>query len=90
MKSFNHEKCRTDTDLSKEYWRLKEFKAQPQVQFYILKRYGPTKKKSICYLFLKEKLFVIEHRGNDLLNQTNEPISKCRLRDKFKVINHKT
>ena len=38
-KSFNHEKHRTDTELSKEYWRLKELKAQPQVQFYILKRF---------------------------------------------------
>ena len=36
-KSFNHEKHRTDTELLKECWRLKELKAQPQVQFYILK-----------------------------------------------------
>ena len=36
-KSFNHEKHRTDTELLKESWRLKELKAQPQVQFYILK-----------------------------------------------------
>ena len=27
-------KNRTDTELSKEYWRLKELKAQPQAQFY--------------------------------------------------------
>ena len=32
-KSFNHEKHRADTELSKEYWRLKELKAKPQVQF---------------------------------------------------------
>ena len=44
-KSFNHEKLRTDTELSKEYWRLKELKAQPQVQFYIEKE--------------KEQVFVI-------------------------------
>ena len=30
-KSFNHEKHRKDTELSKEYWKLKEVKAQPQV-----------------------------------------------------------
>ena len=89
-KSFNHEKHRTDTELSKEYWRLKELKAQPQVQFYILKRCPPTKRTGICYLCLNEKLFIIEHQGNDLLNQRNELISKCRHKIKFKLMNHKT
>ena len=89
-KSFNHEKHRTDTELSKEYWRLKELKAQPQVQFSILKRCPPTKRTGICYLCLNEKLFIIEHRGNDLLNQRNELISKCRHKIKFKLMNHKT
>ena len=36
-------KNKTDTELSKDYMRFKEFKAQPQVQFYILKKYRPTK-----------------------------------------------
>ena len=54
-KSFNHEKHRTDTELSKEYWRLKELKAQPQVQFSILKRCPPTKRTGICYLCLKRE-----------------------------------
>ena len=89
-KSFNHEKHRTDTELSKEYWRLKELKAQPQVQFSILKRCPPTKRTGICYLCLNEKLFIIEHQGNDLLNQRNELISKCRHKIKFKLMNHKT
>ena len=44
-KSFNHEKHRTDREFSKEYWRLKELKEQPQVQFYILKRCRLTKKQ---------------------------------------------
>ena len=79
-KSFYHEKQRADTELSKEYWRLKELKAQPQVQLYILKICRPTKRTGICHLCLKEKLFIIEHQGNDLLNQRNELISKCRLK----------
>ena len=37
----NHEKHRTDTESLKKYWRPKELKAQPQVQFYILKRCQP-------------------------------------------------
>ena len=38
-KPFNHENYRRDTELWKECWRLKELKAQPQEQFYILKRF---------------------------------------------------
>ena len=47
-KSFNHEKHRADTELSKEYWRLKERKVKSQkVQFYILKRCRRAKKTGI-------------------------------------------
>ena len=88
-KSFNHEKHKADTELSKEYWSLKKLKVQPQVQLYILKRCRPTKRTGICYLCLNEKLFIIEHQGNDLLNQRKELISKCRHKNKFKLINHK-
>ena len=88
--SSNHEKHRKDTELSKEYWRLKELKAQPQVQFYILKRCQSTKRIGICDLFLNEKLFIIENQGSNLLNQRNELISKCRHKNKFKLMNQKT
>ena len=89
-KSFNHEKHRTDTELSKEYWRLKKLKANPQVQFHILKRCRPTKRTGICYLCLNEKLFIIEHQGNYLLYQRNELTSKCRHKNKFKLMNYNT
>ena len=58
----------TNTELWKKYWKLKEVKAQTQLQFYILKRCRPIKRTGICYLCLNEKLFIIEHQGNDLLN----------------------
>ena len=89
-KSFNHEKHRTNRELWKKYWKLKELKAQTQLQFYILKRYRPTKRTGICYLCLNEKLFIIEHQGNDLFNQRNEIFSKKRHKSKFKLMNHKT
>ena len=53
--SFNHEKHRTDTQLSMKYWRLKELKAKPQVQFYILKRCRPVKRIGICYVCFNKK-----------------------------------
>ena len=89
-KSFKFEKYRTDTELSKEYWRLKELNAQPQIKFYILKRCPPTRRTGSCYLCLNEKLFILEHKGNNLLNKRNELISKCRHKNKYKLVNQKT
>ena len=80
----------TDKELSEEYWRLKKLKAKSQVQFYILKRCRPTKRTGICYLRLHEKLFNTEPKGNNILNQRNELISKCRQKNKFKLMNYKT
>ena len=74
----------------KKFWTLKELKAKPQVQFYILKRCWPTKRTGICYLCLNEKLFIIEHQGNNSLNQRNELISKCRHKNKFNLRDHIT
>ena len=88
-KSFNHEKHRTDTELLKEHWRLKELRAQLQVQFLILKRCRPTKRTGISYLCLNKKLFIIEYQGNSPLNQRNELISKFRQKSKFKFMNIK-
>ena len=87
-KSFSHEKHRADAELSKEYWRLKEIKAKLQVQFYILKRCWPKKRQGICYLCLNK--YIIEHQGNNFLNQRNELISKCRHKNKFKLMKYKT
>ena len=61
-----------------------------QLQFYTLKRCRPTKRTSICYLCLNEKLFTIEHQGNNLLNQRNELTSKCRHKNIIKFMNYKT
>ena len=60
------------------------------LQHLIMNRCQPTKRTGICYLCLNEKLFIIEHQGNNLLNQRNELISKCRHKNKFKFMNHKT
>ena len=49
----------TDKKLSKEYWRLKELSAQPQVQFYILKRCWPAKRTGICYLCLNKNFLTL-------------------------------
>ena len=50
-------KNRVDTELSKEYWTLKELISQFQVQFYILKRCRPTKRTGIFYLFERKTFY---------------------------------
>ena len=88
-KSFKYKKYQKDTELSNEYWRLKELNAQPKVTFYIKKRCPPTKRTGSCYLCLNEKLLILEHKEDNLLNKRNELVSKCRHKNKFKLINHK-
>ena len=78
------------TELLKEYWRLKISKQKTSSTIVHFKRCQPIKRTGICYLCLNEKLFIIEHQGNKLLNQRNELISKCRQKNRFKLMNHKT
>ena len=54
------------------------------------KRYLTTKITGNCYLFLKQKLFIVQHQGSDLPNKRNELISKCRHKSKFKFVNYKS
>ena len=76
--------------LLKEYWRLKISKQKTSSTIWHFKRCQPTKITGICYSCLNEKLFIIEHQENKLLNQRNELISKCKQKNRFKLMNHKT
>ena len=84
-KSFKHAKYKTDTELSKEFWRLKKkTKKDPIVQWEIVKRapaYNQATKR--CTLCLQEKLKIALYEGNDLLNKRNELVSQCRHQNKF-------
>ena len=56
-KSFNHEKHKIHTELSQEYWRLKELKAQPQVQFVFWKDTDQQKEQVyVIYVLAKSCL----------------------------------
>ena len=89
-KSFFYELHRKDAELSNEYWRLKELNASPKIEFRILKKCAPTRRKRACYLCLYEKLLITEYKGDNLLNQRNEFVSKYRHQNKFKLIILKT
>ena len=87
-KSFNLINSKNDTNLSVEYWTLKqkqqatrltwEMKGQDKTYNLILKRYN---------LCLNEKLAIIDDPDKNVLNKRSEVISQCHHRNKFKLVN---
>ena len=89
-KSFNHEKYKTDTELSKEVWELKDINGNPDVKWNIFGKfsaYNPASHR--CNLCLNEKLEISIHKEDNLLNKRSEVISQCRHKNKFKLKNLK-
>ena len=90
-KSFNHERYKNETELSVEFWKLKNLNANPTVKFEIYKKTSKINITSkICQLCTNEKLSIIENKNPHLLNSRNELVSKCRHTNKFKLSNFKT
>ena len=83
-KAFNNIRYKNDCELSKEAWKIKEMGGIYSIEWKILKQvkdYNPATKR--CGLCLAEKLSILEHKGNNLLNRRSEIISKCRHRNKY-------
>ena len=88
-KSMNHKKYENETELSKEYWKIKEHNHAPKLTWEIIKQstpYNPSSKK--CYLCLNEKLEIATYENDNLLNKRTELISKCRHLNKFTLQRH--
>ena len=86
--SFNNVRYRNDTELSKEVWKIKDLKGTANLKWSIkgrYKSYNPLSKR--CNLCLNEKLEIITHQGDNLLNARSEVVSKCRHKNKFKLSN---
>ena len=87
-KSFNHEKYKKDTELSKEVWELKDNNGNPDVTWNIFGKfsaYNPSSHR--CNLCLNEKLEISIHNEDNLLNKRSEVISQCRHKNKYKLKN---
>ena len=83
-KSFNLEKYKKETELSKEIWRIKENQGSYSIKWRILKQYpsyNPQSKR--CMLCANEKLAILHYEGTNLLNKRSEIISTCRHRRKY-------
>ena len=69
-KSFNHRNRKSDTELSNEFWKIKDNKLSGNLTWEILGRhqaYNTNSKR--CSLRLNEKLKIALHRDNNMLNK---------------------
>ena len=72
-KSFNTEKYKNSTALSKEFWRIKELNGQPNVSWKIIRRCQPFNPNlGKCNLCLNEKFEITSLKGKNLLNTRSE------------------
>ena len=61
IKSFNHIKYETETELSKQYWKIKKNQGQPKLTWNIKKKCKPyNQNNNICNLCTTEKLMILE------------------------------
>ena len=76
-KTFNNRKYISESELTKEIWRIKDEGGIPEVKWRIVRKtktYNPKSKR--CALCLHEKLGIAEHSGRDMLNKRSEAVAK--------------
>ena len=84
-KSFNVEKYRKETELSKYMWELKGLGLEGEVRWEIAKRAAPYKCGARrCDLCLTEKMVIALADPTTMLNKRSELVSTCRHRAKFR------
>ena len=88
-KLFNHKNPKLDTGQSNEFWRIKDNKHNANITWEILGRhqaYNTSSKR--CSLCLNEKLKIVLHRDNNMLNRRTEILNKCRHKNKYALISY--
>ena len=89
--SFNDEKYRTSSELSKYIWELKEKSAEYSLKWKIIDKSKPyTNGSKQCNLCTTEKLYIINADEKTIINKRSELISKCRHENKFYLRNYKS
>ena len=90
-RSFNLPAYKNDTELSKEFWKIKRRNSVPQIKWRILRKCSRFNRSSLrCNLCLNEKLEIALFKGNNILNRRTELISKCRHINKHTLLRHDT
>ena len=86
--TFMHRKHINSTKLSIYIWQLGDKKQDFNIKWSIISRARPYSNISKrCDLCLTEKLMIIKHSNDNLLNKRSELISKCRHENKFYLKN---
>ena len=86
--SFQNEKRKHGTELSKHIWPLKQSNSQHSIRWKIIKKCQPySNRTKRCNLCLYEKFIIYCHRELSSLNKRNELISICRHRKKHLLCN---
>ena len=82
--SFKHRDQSKSTELSKYIWQLKDNNINFNIKWSIIARAQPYNNSSKrCDLCSTEKLYIIKHSNNNILNKRSEMVSKCRHENKF-------
>ena len=84
VSSFNNEKLKECTSLSKYIWGLKEKNEQFKIQWSnVLTAPAYNTSSKTCHLCLMEKTFIFTEKNPNLLNKRSELLGKCSHRRKF-------
>ena len=76
-KSFNHRNCKSDTELSNEFWKISGKKRSANITWEILGRHQAYNLTSIRFsLCLNVKLKIALHRNNNMVNKRTEILKK--------------
>ncbi|KAJ8033377.1 hypothetical protein HOLleu_23596 [Holothuria leucospilota] len=88
QQSFNKERYRNQTELSKHIWTLKDRNKDFEISWRILSRASSFSNVSKrCNLCTMEKFFIICHPEMASLNKRSELVSTCRHASKFQLMN---
>ena len=89
LKSFRHDKYRTETELSKHIWTIKSQNLNYSINWSIVRQTsGYNKISKSCNLCINEKLEICKFKNKKyLLNKRNELVSKCRHGNKHLLAN---
>ena len=78
-RSFNLAAYKNDTEISKQFWKMKRRNSVPKIKWRILRKCPRFNHSSLrCNLYLNEKLKIALFKGKNILNRRAELISKCR------------
>ena len=90
-RSFNLAVYKNDTELSKEFGKIKRRNSVPEIKWRILTKCFPLNHSSLrCNLCLNDKLEIALFKGNNILNKRTELIAKCRHVNKNILLRHDT